>query len=231
MTAPTIRIAYAEDHPIVRMGVVSYINSFEGMHVDIEAEDGKTLLTALENATEFPDICLLDISMPGMNGFETIVELKRRWPELKVLVFTVFEIDTYIIRMIKYGANGYLLKSCNSEEIKRAIHAIYNTGMYYSDKVTSQFIQDIRDNVIKLPHLTEKEMQVLKYTCTDLRYTEIAEALGTTTKSVEGARDYLFKKLNVNSRTGLAMYAVQFGIVPIERNASEDKTILTKSSK
>lgn len=231
MTVPTIRIAYAEDHPIVRMGVVSYINSFEGMHVDIEADDGKTLITALEKATDFPDICLLDISMPGMNGFETIVELKQRWPELKVLVFTVFEIDMYIIRMIKYGANGYLLKSCNSEEIKRAIYAIHNTGMYYSDKVTSQFIQDIRANVIKLPKLTDRDMQILKYACSDLRYSEIAEAMGTTTKSVEGARDYLFKKLNVNSRTGLAMYAVQFGIVPIATGMTDDKTTLTKSSK
>lgn len=223
----TVHIAYADDHKVVRKGLVFFLNSMWGIQVDIEADNGKDLITQLQNAGRLPDICLLDINMPEMNGFETIIKIKENWPQMKVLVLTVFDNEAYIIRMISYGANGYLLKSCDPEEIKAAILSIHNDGMYYSGNFTRQFVGDIKSKKVKPPKFTEGEALVLKYSCTDLSYSEIAGKLGTTTRSVEGYRDSLFKKLNVHNRVGLAMFAVQFGFAPIETYLTEDKNFLT----
>jgi len=228
MIAPTINIAYADDHKIVRKGIISFINELGGMKVCVEANNGKELIANIEKSTIIPDICILDISMPVMNGFDTIVELKKKWPELKVLVLTVFQTDIYIIRMIMYGANGYLLKSSDPEEIKKAIGIVYNNGAYFSDSTTRHFFNAVQNKQIKLPNLTAREIQVLNYCCGDLSYAQIAEKIGTTTRSVEGYRDSLFKKLKTNSRVSLALFAVQFGLVPLEINIFEDKNFLQK---
>src|ERR1035438_3916432 len=93
-----IHVAYAEDYKIVRMGITAFLNTLGGIQVDIEADDGKDLIRQIQKAKEIPDVCLLDINMPGMNGFETIVELKKKWPDIKVLVLTIYELEIYIIR-------------------------------------------------------------------------------------------------------------------------------------
>ena len=226
-----IRVAYADDHKVVRKGIISFINKLGGILVDIEADNGRDLIKQIEQAREIPDICMLDINMPEMNGFDTIVELKKKWPDIKVLVLTVFDVEIYIIRMIMYGANGYLLKSCDPDEIKNAIFSIHNSGMYYSDIVTRQFFNSVINKEIKIPNLTGREIQVLNNCCSDLSYAQIAEKIGTTTRSVEGYRDSLFKKLNTNSRVSLSMFAVQFGLVPVEIYTSEDKQFLQKKPK
>jgi two-component system, NarL family, invasion response regulator UvrY len=226
-----IRVAYADDHKVVRKGIISFINKLGGILVDIEADNGRDLIKQIGEAVEIPDICMLDINMPEMNGFDTIVELRKKWPDIKVLVLTAFDIEIYIIRMIMYGANGYLLKSCDPDEIKNAIFSIYNNGMYYSDVITRHFFNAVRDKEIKLPNLTGREIQVLNLCCGDLSYGQIAEKIGTTTRSVEGYRDSLFKKLNTNSRVSLAMFAVQFGLVPVEIYTSGDKNFLQKKPK
>ena len=226
-----IRVAYADDHKVVRKGIISFINRLGGIQVDIEADNGRDLIKQIEAAKEIPDICMLDINMPEMNGFDTIIELKKKWPDIKVLVLTVFDVEIYIIRMIMYGANGYLLKSCDPDEIKNAIVSIYNHGMYYSDVVTRHFFNSVKNKEIKIPNLTGREIQVLNLCCGDLSYAQIAEKIGTTTRSVEGYRDSLFKKLNTNSRVSLAMFAVQFGLVPVEIYTSEDKNFLQKKPK
>jgi DNA-binding NarL/FixJ family response regulator len=159
---------------------------------------------------------MLDISMPIMNGFDTLIEIRKRWPQMKVLIFTTFDTERYIIKMIRNGANGYLLKDCDPEEIKAALVSIDQKGVYHSDLVPSRFTNAIKQNLIQLPNLTEKEMVVAKYACTDLTYAEIAVKMKTTTRSVEGYRDSHFKKLRVNSRVSLALYAVQSGLVPLE---------------
>lgn len=213
---PVIRIAYADDHAIVRKGIISFIREMGGIRVDFEASNGKDLIQQLENASELPDICMIDINMPGMNGFDTLVALRERWPQIRTLVLTIFDHELYIIRMILQGANGYLLKSCDPTDIKKALISIYQNGFYHSDMVSNQLIHAIKNKKIKLPHFTEKELQVLKYSCTDLSYAQIAQKMNTTSRSVEGYRDSLFKKLKVNSRVSLALYAVQSGITPME---------------
>ncbi|XZF13924.1 response regulator transcription factor [Chitinophagaceae bacterium MMS25-I14] len=213
---PVIHVAYADDHATVRKGIITFMGELGGISVDIEAGNGKDLLKQLEQAEHVPDICIIDINMPEMNGFDTLIEIKKRWPNMKTLVLTIFDHELYIIRMILNGANGYLLKSCDPTDIKKALVSIYNNGIYHSELVSSQFLHAIKNKEIKLPNFTEKELQVLKYCCSDLSYAQIAKNMNTTARSVEGYRDSLFKKLKVNSRVSLALYAVQAGITPLE---------------
>ena len=230
MMEKIIRIAYADDHVLVRKGIISFLNGLGGMSVDIEADNGKELLDKIEKANDLPDVCLLDINMPDMNGFETIVKLKERWPQMKVLVFTVFELDVYIIRMVAYGANGYLLKSSGPDEIKKAISVVYRDGMYFSDAISRQNYHEMQTTQ-KFPVLTVKEEQLLKYSCTDLSYAQIAEQVGVSFKSIEGVKERLFQKLNITNRVSLAMYAVQTGAVTIEMNTSDQQKKTIKKLK
>ena len=216
MSVTPIHIAYADDHLVVRKGIISLLNNLGGIEVDIEASNGKELIEQLVAAPCLPSICILDINMPVMDGFDTIIEIKKRWPKMKALVLTIFEAEHYIIRMIRYGANGYLLKTCDPAEIKCALIAIHQKGIYHSTLVPAHLTNLVKNNLIKQVNLTEKEMAVMKYCCSDLTYSDIGQKLGTTTRSVEGIRDSLFRKLQVASRVSLALYAVQFGLVPLE---------------
>ena len=213
-----INIAYAEDQVATRKGIISLLENEGGLKVSIEADNGRQLITQLEKAKEVPDICILDIGMPELNGFDTLIELKKKWPKIKVLVLTIYCNDIYIIRMITNGANGYMLKTSHPLEIIEALHSIYKNGMYFSEVVTSYYFHAIQNKKLRVPEFTDKETQVLKYSCSDLSYEDIALKMHTTKRSVEGYRDSLFKKLNVNSRVSLVMFAIQFGLVPIETN-------------
>lgn len=211
-----ISLAYAEDHVVVRKGVIALINSLGGIRVDIEAGDGKELLAQISKAEHKPDVCLLDINMPVMNGLDTLTELRKKWPDIGVLVLSGVGLDMVIVNMIMKGANGYLLKNCRPEEVKEGVLSVYNDGIYFSNVVTRNYFHGIRNKEIRHSHFTENELNVLKKCCSSLSYAEIAKEMNTTTRSVEGLRDSLFKKLQMNNRVSLAMFAVQTGIVPIE---------------
>jgi len=215
-TKAVVHVAYADDHPIVREGIVSLISRHENIVVDIAAENGKELLEKIEKAQQRPQICILDINMPVMDGFETIIELKKRWPEIGILVFTVFKNEWQLIRMVTYGANGYLSKNSNLSELSKAILAINESGVYYPDKETMLLLKAVRSNHVTLPKITAMEMEFLKLSCSELTYQEIAARLNTSLPSIDGFRASLFRKLNVNSRVGLAIFAIQFGIAPLE---------------
>lgn len=212
---PTITIAYADDHTLVRKAIINYISGNAHLLVDVEAENGQDLINKLEKSPKLPDLCLIDISMPVMNGFDTLIEVKKRWPEMNTLILSVFDDELYIIRMIMSGANGYLLKNCSPAELKNAIESVYNNGYYYYSQRVRKYYKMVKNNEIKLPKFTPNELEVLKYSCSDLSYSEIANKMGKTSRSIEGYRDSLFRKLNINSRVGLVIHAIKFGIVTI----------------
>ena len=221
-----INIAYAEQHIAVRQGIISLLNSYGGVKTIIEADNGKDLLLQITRSKTKPDICILDINMPVMNGLETLIALKKKWPEIGVLVLTISYPDIVIMNMIMAGANGYMLKSCNPQEIKEAIVWIYNNGVYFSGIVTRSYFNAVQHKEIKLPHFTEHELDVLKRCCSNLSYEQMAQDMGTTTRSVNGLRDSLFKKLNINNRVSLAMFAIQTGLVNIEEPIFNGKKFL-----
>src|SRR3546814_922314 len=221
-----IHVAYAEDYPVTLQGTVQMILPMGGIAIDFTARDGKELIEQLCLAEKLPDICLLDVRMPVMDGFETLKEIKIRWPAMKSLVISAYISEDYVLRMIQCGANGYLPKHCEIEDIHNAITVIYHEGYYYSDVADSKLFHLAQANAIKIPVMTEPETDVLRLCCYDLTYQEMADMLDCSLFSVEGCRNRLFAKLNVHSRVGLALYAVQFGLVELPLKEIPDKQML-----
>lgn len=217
-TDSVIHVAFADDHQIVRESITSMLVKQGGIAIDIEAENGQELLEKLESASVLPDICMIDISMPVMDGFTALLEIRKKWPKMKTLILTAFDDEMYVIRMIQAGANGYLLKKSSIKETKEAILSIYSVGYYYSENANRTLFHLNDTNSIKMQGFSEQEIEVLKYCCTELKYGEIAQKMNTTLNGIEGCRDRLFIKLKVNSRVGLALFAVRFGLCPLENN-------------
>lgn len=214
-----IRVAIADDHIMMRKGAVSLLNSFEGVEVVLEADNGDMLIKQLKETKKIPDICILDISMPVLNGFETILELKYNWPEMKCLVLSMHNNEFSILRMIKSGANGYLLKASPPEELYAALLSIYKKGYYDSELVSSSIFQVVEakfKNKELLPKITDKELEFLAFCCSELNYKEIAAKMKLSVRTVEGYRDNLFDKLQVNTRIGLVMFAINTGLLSLE---------------
>lgn len=211
----SISVAIAEDIPILRRGVCQLISSYEGFKIAVEAGNGRELLDQLNGHGNEIDICLLDINMPEMDGHKTIEVLKSKWPNIKVLVLSMYDDDFNIIRMLKSGANGYVLKNSQPEELRRALNEVYQRGYYHSDLVNGRLFQLLhRREEVNSAELTDKEVQFLSYCCSELTYKEIAERMRLSPRTVEGYRDAICEKLNVKSRTGLVMYALRIGVAP-----------------
>lgn len=213
--ASVIRLAIADDHEIVRKGVKEIITSFGGFEIEIEASNGKELYQKLQAAEHLPDIVVMDISMPVWDGYETLDAIRKKWPEMKVLVLTMHKHELAIIRMFRSGANGFLLKNSNPKELQKALMSIYDTSLYFSEVASSNLYHRLQHSNI-MPTLSEKEIQLLKYCHTDLTYKEIGDKMNISERSVAGHRITLFEKLGVNSRAALVVCGIQMGIIPIE---------------
>ncbi len=223
---PTIHVAYCDDHDLIREGVSNIIYKrslmmpVDTIVVDIQARDGVELIEKLSTAAHLPDVCMVDINMPRMNGFDTIREIRSRWPQMGVLVFTIFDLEQYVIRMIMSGANGYLVKNSGAEQLVVAIVAIHKTGMYYPDLATKHFYERIRTGQVLEPEISPAERQFLSHLAAGMRYDMVAQKMGISMLELEQLRDELSTRLRVNSRAGLVLFAVQTGIVPLEIDTS-----------
>lgn len=209
-----INIALADDHTILRKGVSEILSRFDDMTVMMEAANGKELITKLSAATTLPDVCILDINMPEMNGYDTAAEIKRQWPEIKILALSMYDTELNVIKMLRNGANGYVLKDTDPEDLRVAITKVYKDGFYHSEMVTGRMLNILHDPDGKMDvELNDRELQFLRYCCTELTYKEVADRMYLSARTIDGYREALFKKLNITTRTGLAMYAIKAGIV------------------
>jgi two-component system invasion response regulator UvrY len=212
-------IVLVDDHVLLRNGLAELVKSL-GHTVLFEADNGKDF-TARLDAGSLPDIVLLDINMPEMDGFETANWIKINHPEIMVLALSMYDNETSIIRMLKCGAKGYILKDSEPAELKAAIHALMNKGFYYSDLVSGKLMHAINkmdddsDGLKSLAPLNDRETDFLKYTCSEFTYKEIADKMYVSPRTIDGYRDALFEKLHVKTRVGLVMYAIKNGIVNI----------------
>jgi two-component system, NarL family, invasion response regulator UvrY len=212
-------LALTDDHTLLRNGLSQLVQS-QGHTVLFEADNGIDLQKKIQVA-RLPDLVLLDINMPEMDGYETAQWLKETHPDVKVLALSMYDNENAIIRMLKSGAKGYILKDCDPAELEAAIHAIVTKGYYYSDLVSGKLIhainkiEDAGSDVHTLTHLNERETEFLKYTCTEMTYKEIADKMFVSPRTIDGYRDGLFEKLNVKTRVGLVMYAIKNGLVTV----------------
>ena len=209
-----INIALADDHAILRKGVASIISNFDGMSVVMEAGNGKELVDQLGTAKKLPHICILDINMPVMDGYETAKAIKMGWPAIKILALSMYDTEVNIIKMLSNGANGYILKDSGPEELEVAINEVVKYGYYHTDIVNSRLLKKVaHPSDADKYDLTEKELNFIKLACSEMTYKEIAEQLNLSPRTIDGYREQIFMKLGIKSRTGLVVFAIRAGLV------------------
>jgi len=207
MTIEKILIAIVDDHTLFRNGVAGLMSEFDELEVVFEAENGQQMQYALAKHA-LPDVILMDINMPVMDGYETTAWLKKNYPQIKVLALSMFEDDKAVIKMIKNGASGYVLKESKPGELLDAIKTIHTKGVYINDMVSGKLIRTVADGDDS-PEFTKKELEFLRLCCSELTYKEIADKMFVSPRTVDNYREALFLKLNLKSRTGLVLYAIQ----------------------
>lgn len=206
-------IIIVDDHKLFARSLKILVDSFEGFEVTNCFKNGQELVTYLEADEESPDIILLDMRMPVMDGMATMNWLKNQKPEQKVLALTVDQEDETIIKMLHLGTRGYLLKDIDPDELELALNAIIRTG-YYTNQTISEALSR-EDRKSKYEELTPRELEFLNYACSEHTYKAIAGEMNLSPKTVENYRESLFSKLQVKSRVGLVMFAIREGIYEI----------------
>jgi DNA-binding NarL/FixJ family response regulator len=209
----TLNLAVVDDHTLYRRGLVNLIQSLGDLFVvQWEFANGKDFLDALQDNVR-PDLVLLDIDMPVMNGFETAAFLKEHYPKLPILVVSMLDDEATLIRMLKLGVRGLLSKDVEPEELKMALQAISDKGFYYTDTLTGQLIHALNHPPLAAESLlNEREQEFIVLCCSELTYKEIADKMCLSPKTIDGYRAALFEKLEIKSRVGLVLYAIREGI-------------------
>jgi DNA-binding NarL/FixJ family response regulator len=211
-------IAIVDDHSMFRKGLMALINLFSNYKVILEASNGKDLIKKLDQ-NSLPEIILMDIDMPEMNGYETCEWLRTNYSDIKVLALSTMDADTAIIKMIRHGAKGYLLKDSDPDELKKAFSEVLSLGYYYNDHVTRKIIRSINQLVDETSNIhtnntiTAREMEFLRHACSEKSYKEIADEMYLSERTIDGYRESLFKKCSVNTRVGLVIYAIKNNLV------------------
>jgi len=212
-----IKIAIADDYKIFREGLKVGLSADDALQVVLEADNGEELLKALESET--PDVILMDLKMPIMDGMEATKEVRKKYPSVKVLVVSMYEDDKFIIHLMENGANGYLLKNTEPDEIRRSIYAVHENGYYFNDLVNKALLKklvlknNLKPSFNQNVELTEREQEVLKLICEEKTAAEIAKEIYLSPRSVEGIRQRLIEKVGVRNSAGLVMFAVKNGLV------------------
>ena len=206
-----IEVTIVDDHILLSESLEGLINNFEGMTVSKTFKNGKDFTNYLGNNDDFnPDVILLDISMPIMDGFQTMKHLKANFPDVKVIVLTMDNNEHTIIKMISYGARGYLLKSCQPNILEKAIYEVIETGIYSSPLVSYALVNNLnKTNQFNLGDLSEREKEFIRWACTDKTYREIASEMNVSPKTIDGYRDSVFSKLNIKNRIGLVLLVIK----------------------
>jgi|SRR6218665_31025 len=216
-TIKKIQVAIADDHSLLRNALAKLIGTFEGYTVIFEADNGKDLRSKITQNV-VPDIVLLDINMPEMDGFETTQWLHKNYPHIRILALSMLSDEKTIIKMFRLGAKGYLLKNTDPAELKQALDSIIDKNVYLSEYVSGKLVMGLHQEAEptgKEIVLQEKEREFLRWACSELSYKDIAEKMFLSPRTIDDYRQSLFNKLKVHSRVGLVMYAIKNGIVEI----------------
>jgi len=208
-----IQIALVDDHRLFRSGITSLINQFKGFNILFEASNGEEMIRKISSRLK-PDIVLLDIHMPVMDGAATALWLKENYPEIRIVVLSMLEDPEKVLTMLKFGAKGYLLKDSEPYEFEQALQKVSVGEVYYPEFVTRLLINSFNETLDTIT-LQIRELEFLKLAASELTYKEIATQMCISIRTVDGYRDHLFEKLGVKSRIGLVLYAIKNKLIEL----------------
>lgn len=211
-----IKVAIADDHHLFRTGVRTSLSARKDIHMVAEAENGMQLLNLLKHIK--PDVILLDIQMPIMDGLSTLPEIKKLYPDVKVIMLSMHNDHSMITKMMEIGANSYLTKESDAEVIYQAIKTCYEDEFFFNDLTNKAMLTGLRtkrepEQVVNDAALTDKEKRILRFMCEEKSTREIADLVDISPRTVEAIRDKLKTKTGAKSMAGLVMYAVKAGII------------------
>jgi two-component system, NarL family, invasion response regulator UvrY len=216
-----INIGIVDDHSMIRQALSTLINNNSAYSVCLDAANGIDLQQKLREAITLPDILILDIAMPEMDGYETLQWLRKNHPGMKVLIMSISDSQEVLLQMVKLGANGFILKESELSEIFLAFDTIQKFGFYFTAKLQGYMTSIIKrgnlrhsialDNGIEA--LNPQERRFLELLCTEMTYNEICELMHISYHTLDNYRDAVYRKLHVKSRTGSVLYAVKSGLI------------------
>ncbi len=212
---PTIRIMLADDHALIRAGLRALLKSIEGVEVIAEASNGHETLEAVERRR--PDVILMDIAMPELNGLETAARILRRWPSVKIIMLSMHANDEYLRQALSAGAAGYLLKGADPAELELALKSVMRGETYLtpavSKRLVQEFLQQDGEAPQSQPKLTPRQREILQMIAEGHSTKEIATRLDLSVKTVETHRAAIMNRLDIHDVPGLVRYAIRAGLI------------------
>ena len=217
MTPDTLKVAIADDHQIFRSGVILSLKPYSHIKFVLEASNGQELIDGIEK--DIPDIVLLDLRMPEMDGIETTKYLNKHYPQIRILILTMFEDERFVGHLMDSGANGYLLKSTDPSEIVHAFADVMENGFYLNNFVNRVLIkknyakQKFSPNLNSELTITDKEKEVLSLVCMEFTAQEIAQRMNISPRTVEAIKDRLMERFGVKNSVGLVFFAMKNSLI------------------
>ncbi len=215
----SVRILLADDHTLVRAGIRSLVQAIPGIQVVAEAGDGREALSLIE--LHQPDVALLDIAMPGLNGLEVAAQVADNFPYVRVMILSMHATEEYVLRALRAGAAGYILKDADTAELELAIKAVTRGETYLSPAVSKHVTEYVRrvgeETHSTLERLTPRQREVLQLVAEGHTTQEIARIMDLSVKTVETHRTQLMERLDIHDIAGLVRYAVREGLVILEK--------------
>lgn len=214
-----IKVAMADDHKLFREGLSMILNSMEEFDFLFHTDDGQSLMNRLGSSDILPNVVLLDMKMPNMDGLETTKALIANYPEMKVLILTMLDDDDYILHALDQGAHGYLLKDSSADEMKKALLGVWKEGYYFSQNVAQVMLKGIKKKPSRKPQLkgmptiTGRELEILNLICQEMTTTAIADQLFLSERTVETHRRNLMEKLGAKNTAGMVFRAFKMGLI------------------
>lgn len=208
----TIPIAIVDDHTLISKALENMIMENTQYKVIMNHPNGEEFIAGLEKATELPAVVLMDVNMPYKNGIETTEWLTEHYPDIKVIALTMDDDEKILIKMLKAGAKGYLLKDMQPAILFQAIETVFEKGSFYTDFVAQKLLKvktEEAKNASLLSELRDREKEFIKWACSELTYKEIADKMCLSPKTIDGYRDSVFVKLDIKNRAGLVLFALK----------------------
>ncbi len=214
-----IKLALVDDHTLFRQGIKLLLEDMDSVELIIEGSNGRELLDAMED--QMPDIILLDLEMPVLNGIETSKIIKEKYEDTGIIILTMYDDEQMIAHLMEIGANGYLLKDTTEEELHKAIHSVHDNQFYFNDFVSKALLSGVKAKRKPQPKIgnnievTRRESEVLQLICEELTTQEMADKLFLSPRTIEGHRQNLIEKFGVKNTAGLIIRAIKLGFISV----------------